>query len=61
MLLDSSSKGAFVSSPPDEVEEFIETISANTSFWYDKRDHKVEMYEIFEKAMSHAKVEAMGL
>lgn len=39
MLFDSSSKGAFVFSTIDDVEELIEAISANTSFLYNKRDH----------------------
>lgn len=61
MLLDSLSKGVFVSSPPNEAKEQIETISTNTSFCYNKIDHKARMYEVSNKVMNDAKVEAMGL
>lgn len=52
--------GAFVSLPLDEAEALIERISTNTSFWYNKRDHKVEMYEVSDRTMNDAKVEAMS-
>lgn len=54
-------KGTFVSSPPNEADELIKTISANTSFLYNKRDHRAGMSEVSKSTISDAKVETMGL
>ncbi|XP_019190721.1 PREDICTED: uncharacterized protein LOC109185195 [Ipomoea nil] len=58
MLLDSSSSGAFVSSSPANAEALIERISSNISFWYNKRDSRLEMYEVKGSVAHVAKFEA---
>ncbi|XP_031100833.1 uncharacterized protein LOC116004803 [Ipomoea triloba] len=61
LLLDSSSRGSFVSTSPGEAEELIRTISSNTGNWYNQRESKGGLYEVSAKTASQAKVEALGL
>ena len=56
MLLDSSSRGAFVSLPLEEAEELIEKISSNTTYWYNKWESKAGIYEVNDHVAQDARV-----
>ncbi|XP_031116676.1 uncharacterized protein LOC116020336 [Ipomoea triloba] len=61
LLLDSSSRGSFVSTSPEDAEELIRTISSNTGNWYNQRESKGGLYEVSADTASQTKVEALGL
>lgn len=62
MLLNSLSQWAFLKFDVDRVGELIESIAANTSYWYSARDSKKVVpghYKVNAMDGLEAKIEAM--